>query len=1597
MNRRRSTAVRLLVAAVAAAAGPVLLLEPGPVRAASLQNPPERLYVGERGATYQILPVPYPVPVPIGLLTFDGSPDPISSDPRAIVVQTGDGPAPGCVIEDDPDVGDADFVIGGCSRVVLNVVHGRIWMGLTQTMYRDNPDGTDNLDSPAFMYATGAILDSFGAGDSDTDPNLPAGYGQLEINGTQQELNDTLAQLIYIPDDDYHFTASAPEERLAVSVSPADGTPSVQHSVEIRVLDDNDWPTLDGPSMEKMADPELPLSILTEFTVGDIDNDEAIDDDTGDPLKDGVYTEMLLIGYLDCGADPTVDLQTGVRYQGGSFDTTATDLADLMTRYFEDRDSADSDLPQIAMAVSAVLDGIEAIPGVPAGITTLPLSNHQSTDYQDFFVGIGDDIEELQFALDGVTFLHDVGGANCRLWTIVSDLGNNGLPLQYFGSPPAGFELPFIGVDYNEFEINVSEPEELDISWDSATFVIVEADPGDMVPAIDPSVTIDPAIHPEFGFLWTAVPGTATGPPTDSDYQGSQSGNETIVENTATWTLDDINLAHDELVEGDEQFTIEITPPTAPPGRPDGWVVKSDLPTVTVIIIDDDDALKQVSVADASVGEGDSGTTNMVFTLDLGTDANGPVLADGNEEVTISLVEGSAETPADYGAPAATSVAFAAGASTATVSVPIVGDVENEGDHSFMLNLGNPQNVIIADGAATGTIVDDDLARTVTVADVMMNEGDSGTTPMQFTLQLSQPAKVGDSVVVSTADASAVAPGDYGAIVGQIVPFVAGQTEVIVTVDIVGDTTVEPTQSFELTIADPSGITIDDGAALGTIVNDDGVPAASIADVSVAEGDVGTVAATFTVSLSVAAPEVATVQVETSSGTGTVGVDFASQSTTVSFDVGETTKTVSVAVNGDTDAELNETYLVDLDNPLGVTIADAQAVGTITNDDITVTLPAAQAVAEGDTGMVALTISPAIHPPFSLTATTADGTAIAITDYTALAAQPVNVAADAVSATVDLDTVENLLVDGDRTFTLSAVPLSPVGFTVRIEPSSTAVTIVDDDVPSIVSIADATVTEAVGNDQLTISMTNFVGRTCQLIVTTADATAVAPDDYAPITAANFDMISTATDVLSLTIVDDGAVEPDEAFAVSIELASGADPRCQLGNSLAEVTVVSDDIASFVSIDDSSITEGLAGSTTLTMTNPLGRFCQVAVTSTDGTAVAPGDYDALNGSNFDLVSMASGVLSLSAADDDSVEGPESFTLSIALTSASHPQCALGDASATILVVDTDTPVDVTSPSVTVAAAAGQESPTLDMTIVFSAQFSEPVVGFSTGDVTVTGTAGATTHVVTAVDLDTYEIAVTGMMGSGTVSISIAAGVANDAAGNDNTASNAATVQYLTATEPISLSVPADIVRNNDPGQPGAIVTYPAATSSGGIPPVLVACNQESGAFYPIGTTTVTCTATDSAGDNGQTLLPEATASASFTIQIIDAEPPSIADLPDLIRQISTSAPVIVTFGLPAATDNSGVPPTVGCAPASGSMFVVGVATVTCTATDGAGLTASSSFTVTVSVTSDGGSGVVPPGGGLPATGTDPFWLAIVGLLLLATGATLVRIRRRRIAG
>ena len=235
----------------------------------------------------------------------------------------------------------------------------------------------------------------------------------------------------------------------------------------------------------------------------------------------------------------------------------------------------------------------------------------------------------------------------------------------------------------------------------------------------------------------------------------------------------------------------------------------------------------------------------------------------------------------------------------------------------------------------------------ISVRDAVVAEGNSGTTQATFVVALSGPASQSVSCTFATSNGTATAGSDYIATSGALT-FAPGEVEKPVVVLVNGDTVDEPQETYFLDISNVQNATVGSSRGTGFIVDDDG-PTVSINDVSLTEGNSGTKAATFTLTLSGPSVEAIAVRAITTPGTATASSDYNSINLVVTFQPGVVTRTFDVLIVGDTNLETNETFTVNLSEPFGTTIADGQGVGTILDDDTLLALeesgPAAQQAA----------------------------------------------------------------------------------------------------------------------------------------------------------------------------------------------------------------------------------------------------------------------------------------------------------------------------------------------------------------------------------------------------------------------------------------------------------------------------------------------------------------------------------------------------------------------------------------------------------------------------------------------------------------------------
>jgi Ca2+-binding RTX toxin-like protein len=234
-------------------------------------------------------------------------------------------------------------------------------------------------------------------------------------------------------------------------------------------------------------------------------------------------------------------------------------------------------------------------------------------------------------------------------------------------------------------------------------------------------------------------------------------------------------------------------------------------------------ALPTVAVGDVTMTEGDSGTTNAAFTVTLSSAYAHDVT------VNYHTTNGTATAGTDYVATTG-SVVIAAGQTTAIVNVSVTGDLVYEANESFTLDLtgatasgGIPVvsvPVIVADNQGVGTINNNDTTPVVSIANVTVVEGNSGTANAQFTVTQTAVSGVATTVHWQTSNVSATAGSDYVAASGDVT-IAAGATSATVTIAIIGDTNFEPTETFNVTLSAPVNATLGTAIGVGTITDND--------------------------------------------------------------------------------------------------------------------------------------------------------------------------------------------------------------------------------------------------------------------------------------------------------------------------------------------------------------------------------------------------------------------------------------------------------------------------------------------------------------------------------------------------------------------------------------------------------------------------------------------------------------------------------------------------------------------------------------------------------------------------------------------------------
>jgi hypothetical protein len=215
------------------------------------------------------------------------------------------------------------------------------------------------------------------------------------------------------------------------------------------------------------------------------------------------------------------------------------------------------------------------------------------------------------------------------------------------------------------------------------------------------------------------------------------------------------------------------------------------------------------------VTEGNTGTATLGFTVSLSAVSGQTVtVAYATANGTATIADG------DY-LDCSGTLTFAPGVTTQPLSVTVNGDTRNEPNETVLVNLSGPTNATALDGQGVGTITNDDAVPTLSIDDVAVSEGNTGTATLGFTVSLSAASGQTVTVAYATANGTAtIADGDYLDCSGTLT-FAPGVTTQPVSVTVNGDTRNEANETVLVNLSGPANATLLDAQGVGTITNDD--------------------------------------------------------------------------------------------------------------------------------------------------------------------------------------------------------------------------------------------------------------------------------------------------------------------------------------------------------------------------------------------------------------------------------------------------------------------------------------------------------------------------------------------------------------------------------------------------------------------------------------------------------------------------------------------------------------------------------------------------------------------------------------------------------
>ena len=853
--------------------------------------------------------------------------------------------------------------------------------------------------------------------------------------------------------------------------------------------------------------------------------------------------------------------------------------------------------------------------------------------------------------------------------------------------------------------VNISSASSGTIVDTQATVTIIDDDnaptltmgdataPNENAATTDLTVTLSAASSKDITVNYATADSTAT---SGTDYT-ADSGTITISAGATTATIA-VGVLSDSMDEDDEVVHVELSNPTN----------ASIADFQGALTITDDDATPSLSIADGT--STDENSVTVVATLS----------AASGRSVTVNAAasDGTATQGSDFNAFSST-VTFASGETTKSVTLPLINDSSDEDDETFTVTLSSANNATISSATATATITDDDAPPALSIQTVSVAEN-AGTASLNVTLDAASEKTITVDYA-SSAGTACHCSSDFNAISSTTLTFSAGQTSKTISVTINDDSVDEMDETFDITLSNPSNATIAVATGTVTVTDNDPAPTISINDVTTA--DETAAASNLVATISSASEKTITIDFASSDGTATAGSDYTATSGTITFAAGETTKNIPISVVADAFDEIDETVSVTLSNPNNVTINDGVGELTITDDDVAPTLSIADLTIPDESAVsrdIVVTLASPSQQTITVDFATSDGTATDTNDYVSTTGTLTFNPGDT-TKNIPITMVQDAIDEVNETFTVTIS--NPTNST--ISTAAATITITDDDPTPSLAVNGANLTETSANLNFTVTLSGQSSQTVTASYATSDGSATAGADYTSSSGTVTFAPGVVSQIISVGILADTISEYDETFSVTLSSPSNA----TLGTPVGTMLINDDDALPSVSLGDASSTNETAASTNLvaTLSAASGKPITVDYSTSDGTATAGSDYTADTGT----ITFAPGVTTQNIAVGVLADTTDEVNETVTVTLSNPSEVTLNDATGVLTITDDDT-----APSISIADLTTTDETGIShsVTVTLSAASSQTItVDFATAD----GTATATNDYVSTTGTLTFN--------------------------------------------------------------------------------------------------------------------------------------------------------------------------------------------------------------------------------------------------------------------